>query len=124
MHDEHALHVGETTFITVFGYASPATVLAILGDAMLLEYDMGSYSALRIVPVSDPDTRHYRNVTYRELPRKWLQAVDRTGIEWLGVQKGRDAPAPQPAEMLAQRNAQLEKEAQDRIPTSAPPAIG
>ena len=64
-----------------------AKVLAVLGPEAILEYVMpGGRSALRKVPhahwrSADPG-RPYKNVSYRQIPKVWLIAIIRDGVDW------------------------------------------
>lgn len=65
-----------------------ATVIAAIGDERLIEYEMPKGStALRIINVNDPDG-HYKTVSYRAVPRVWLEAIVAAGIGWQGRQQG------------------------------------
>jgi len=93
-----------------------ATVIAAIGDERLIEYEMPKGStALRIINVNDPDG-HYKTVSYRAVPRVWLEATVAAGIGWQGRQQGinwldawgdirRNGPVEKsPEEMLAALN--------------------
>lgn len=93
--------VGDTVFVTVLGSPAPATVLAIIDERMLVEYEIGTYSALRIVPLADPTSLHFRRVSYHDCPRRWVAAIVANGLDWIGAPRGCSTPAPSPAEILA-----------------------
>jgi hypothetical protein len=97
--------IGDTIFLTLFGSPLPATVLAILDDRMLVEYEIGTYSALRIVSVDEPDGPHFRRISYHDVPRRWLEAIVGTGIGWIGAPRGCATRAPSPADLLARWDA-------------------
>lgn len=91
-----------------------ATVLAILDDEALIEYEMpNGSSSLRIVPLkSDLDgaiemqhgMRAWRNVSYWCVPLKWLRRMVETGETWIGAPQQSDGVwVPSPAELLADR---------------------
>lgn len=80
-----------------------ATCLAVLGDDALIEYEMPSgTTALRIVLAADPDGT-YINMSYYDLPKKWLREMAAWGICWIGnpqQQTLEQGPPPCPAKIL------------------------
>jgi hypothetical protein len=94
------IELGDIVFVQVFGQPAAAGVLAIIGDEMLVEYVCGSYTALRVVPVSDPLTSDYRTISYTACPRTWLEAMVDNWVHWVGLPKGHTEFLPQPDEML------------------------
>lgn len=77
-----------------------ATVLAVIGDEVLIEYTMPkgttalnitTHKALFDDEHAGYDANHvwheggqYKAVSYRGLPTKWLKAVVEEGLEWVG----------------------------------------
>jgi hypothetical protein len=105
--------IGDIVFIEVLGRPAAAIVLAIQAGHMLIEYELDNYSALRVVPVNNPDTEEYRNVSYTTCPRYWLEAVVANGMSWVGWPHGADHPVPQADVLLSW----LDDEHPDRGPT-------
>lgn len=90
-----------------------ATVLAILDDEALIEYEMPNGStSLRIVPLKSDlngaiemaTHRAWRNVSYWRVPLKWLRRMVETNDMWIGSPQQADGVwVPAPAELLADR---------------------
>lgn len=84
-----------------------AVVLAVIGDQALLEYTMPKgTTALRIVTAGADE---YRQVSYRDVPLKWLLAIDAAGQDWEGrpQQCGRWRPGTVAEAIVARRRAAL-----------------
>ena len=63
----------------------PASILAVLGEEALLEYEMpAGTTALWIIGRTDKHAAHRRNVSYRTCPIKWLKAIEDSGVPWTG----------------------------------------
>jgi hypothetical protein len=67
-------------------------VLAVIGNDVLVEYTMPKgTTALRIVKTSG--LAGFQNVSYRNVPRKWLEAIVAAGSVWEGKAQGVYQPA-------------------------------
>src|SRR5512142_1522686 len=77
-------------------------VLATHGNQALLEYEMpNGTSALRVVPINQPDA-HGKSVSYHSVPTYWLEEMVKEDIEWLGrPQRNGRREVAKPTEMLA-----------------------
>jgi hypothetical protein len=63
----------------------PASIIAVLDDEALLEYEMPrGTTALWIIPRNRMDAPRLRNVSYKACPKKWLRAIEESGIPWTG----------------------------------------
>lgn len=100
---EEPPQVGDVVFIEVLDRPAAAVVLAVIDDEMLVEYELGNHSALRVVPLACPQSPTYRNVSYSSCPLKWLRAIVEAGAVWQGWPRGSLGRGPSPAEVLASR---------------------
>jgi hypothetical protein len=79
-----------------------AYVLAFLGDEVLIEYSMPrGTSALRIVNRDEPGGG--RNMSYFQVPVKWLREMAETGVEWIGCPQQSNKWAPSVAQAYEER---------------------
>lgn len=90
-----------------------AYVLAVIGDEVLIEYEMPGTtskwahhpaqptSALRVIQcIQDRPVGNYKTMSYKAVPVRWLQAIREAGTtDWIGMgQRGRTRiPFPQEA---------------------------
>jgi hypothetical protein len=90
----------------------PAHVLAIIGDEVLVEYEMPRGStALRIIQNGDDamdedgysSGQTYKNVSYDRLPLRWLEALVSSGTGWIGWPQQTSKVAKEPAFYLERR---------------------
>jgi hypothetical protein len=90
-------------------------VLAKLGNEVMVEYEMpAGGTSLFIMPAKTSDIdklRHhsggYKNVSYSSIPTKWLEALVKEDVNWIGnPQQSRKNP-PTPADLLAQRKIKV-----------------
>jgi hypothetical protein len=82
---EFAWKVGDYLEVDVNQGMRPASIIATLGDEALLEYEMPKgTTALWVIHRLYHDIRHIRNVSYRACPKKWLDAIEESGIPWTG----------------------------------------
>lgn len=64
-----------------------ATVLAVIGDEVLIEYTMPKGTTSLNFTTHDAienDQEQYKAVSYRNVPVKWLKAIVEEGLEWVG----------------------------------------
>ncbi len=88
MIDEIELAPDSLLSIYANGGIRTAAVIAAIGNERLIEYEMPKGStALRLINVNDPDGP-YKTISYRAVPRKWLEAIVAAGIGWQGRQQG------------------------------------
>jgi hypothetical protein len=101
---------GDVVFVAVRGAFRSATVLAMdVGrNEMLIEIDMPGYTSLRVVDPNDANLTH-RHVSYRSVPRHWLEAIVANDLWWHGYPVGGTDATPSAHEMLAT----LDKEKRD-----------
>jgi len=61
----------------------PATVLAVVGDEALIEYEMPAGSTAMWVIKADRKPAHkIRNVSYKECPKRFVDAMHEAGLDW------------------------------------------
>ena len=79
--------VGQHSTIEVNQGLRPAVILAVIGDEALLEYTMPRGStALWIVDAYS--WGYIKNVSYRDVPLKWLRAMIEAGTDWDNLPQG------------------------------------
>ena len=79
-----------------------ASVLAFLGEEALIEYSMPrGTSALRIVNRDEPAGG--RNMSYFQVPVKWLREMVETGVEWIGCPQQSNEWAPSVTQAYEER---------------------
>jgi hypothetical protein len=64
-----------------------ATVLAVIGDDVLIEYTMPKGTTALNFTTHDAvenDQGNYKAVSYRNVPVTWLKAIVEEGLEWVG----------------------------------------
>lgn len=62
-----------------------AVVLAVVDNEALIEYEMpAGTTALWIIDRGQPYPGCKRNVSYKNCPQKWLDAIREAGTEWIG----------------------------------------
>lgn len=64
-----------------------ADVLAVVGQDHLLEYEMPNGTTALRLQTLDPETGRVlkeRSYSYRDVPTKWLQAIEACGQDWKG----------------------------------------
>jgi hypothetical protein len=64
-----------------------AFILAVIDDEAIMEYEMpAGTSALRIMQfIGDQDTGGYRTASYKNVPKRWLNAIREAGTTgWIG----------------------------------------
>ena len=100
--DKAPVQPGDTLFVAMRGYFRPATVLAIDEDAkeMLIEVDMPAYTSLRVVDAGDVNLL-IRHLSYRAVPRRWLEAIVANDLWWRGYPIGGTDATPSAQEILA-----------------------
>jgi len=95
-----AYRVGEPLTVERNQGDRDATVLAVDGLRMLIEYEMPNGStSLNEVSMEDPGGR-YRSVAYRSLSKRWQTILIENEVTWIGCPQGglRSKPyLPQPA---------------------------
>ena len=98
------LYEGENLTIEVNQGAREASVLAVIGDEALIEYDMPRGStALRVVSAHDPDLV-IRRYSYAAVPLRWLRAMLDVGSDWTGrPQQQGNHITPSARALLAER---------------------
>ena len=114
------LEVGDSVNVTRNQGLREATVLAIIQEEVLVEYEMPhETTALSLMTLDTlEDDGWYASVSYRKLPLRWLRELIRTGTGWIAqpqrtlirvklvgrwdtVQFGKQIPSP--AEMLERK---------------------
>ncbi len=94
-----------------------AYVLAVIGDEMLVEYEMpAGSSALVCISVKDGVLGMRRSFAYKSVPKKWIDAIRAADMtEWLGqCQRNGFVPFPKGKEEL-QFDADCAAAAQERV---------
>jgi hypothetical protein len=77
--------VGDYLEVFVNQGVRPASIIAVLGDEALLEYEMPRGStAMWVILKNRHDAPCVRNVSYRACPKKWLKAIEDSGLPWTG----------------------------------------
>ena len=64
-----------------------ATVLAVIGDSVLIEYTMPKGTTSLNFTTHDAienDQEQYKAVSYRNVPVQWLKVIVEEGLEWVG----------------------------------------
>lgn len=87
------LTTGQTFEVHINHGIRMATVLAVVGNKALVEYEMpGESTGLWLV---DSQTQEYiRRIPYARVSSKWLETMIHNKIEWIGrPQKGRFIPS-------------------------------
>lgn len=79
------LEVGDSVNVTRNQGLREATVLAILGEEVLVEYEMPHQTtALSLMTLSSLEKDGwYTSVSYRKLSRRWLLRLVQTGTGWI-----------------------------------------
>jgi hypothetical protein len=79
-----------------------ATVLAVLGDTILIEGEMPGTTSrrettfLRTYNVALGDLRGMRSVNYNTVPRKWINEMRAQDMDWIGMGQRMTQPLPFP----------------------------
>lgn len=75
-----------------------AKVLAILGQEALIEYQMPSFSGLRMLDLRTVLTEEYRDrhIRYEDLSSQWLQVIVDANQGWIGVPQQYRIPSKSP----------------------------
>lgn len=80
-----------------------ATVLAVIGAMVLVEYEMpAGTTAMLLFDATYYELRGRRNVAYSTCPLRWIKAMQDADMEWLGM--GQRRPANQPLPMPAKQS--------------------
>jgi hypothetical protein len=98
---------GDYTTIFINQGEREATVLAVIGDEYMIEYEMpAGTTALAVLHNSGG----YKSVSYLNVPLKWLRALTDAESDWLGTPqslpeafRNRGGRVPPPREMLEAR---------------------
>lgn len=79
-------HTDETMEVYSNQADREATVLAVIGDEILVEYEMpaGSTAMLQFT-VLGGELRKRKNVAYNTCPKRWIAAMVEQGMEWIGA---------------------------------------
>lgn len=94
-----------------------ASSLAFLGEEALIEYSMPrGTSALRIVNRDEPGGG--RNMSYFQVPVKWLREMVETGVEWIGCPQQSNEWAPSVAQAYEERRKTFTDRRGERNATS------
>lgn len=67
-------------------------ILAVLGDTAIGEYEMpmGTTALIYLKRNDNGDIQVTGGTSYRACPKKWIQAINDAGLEWIGNgQRGR-----------------------------------
>lgn len=99
----HKFHTGDFVWWYSNQADREATVLAILGDEILIEYELpgttsGRETSSLVLCRGCGDTLSYiRNYTHRKLPKRWIKAMNDQGTrDWIGLGQRESQSVPFP----------------------------
>jgi len=78
------LYAGQTVYVDANQAWREGEVLATIKDEALIEYQMPNGSSTMWVVKRVPPYQRTRNISYYNVPKKWLKELVDTSVDWIG----------------------------------------